>query len=88
MRLVVDDKGKGIGKKALRLIKKWAFEELRAKRLWLNVKVSNSRAKYVYESEGFSLEGTLRECLKNDNKFESLYIMSILRSEYESITKS
>jgi len=84
MRIVVDDKGKGLGRKALQFLKKWIFEERGANRLWLDVKVDNLRAKSLYESEGFSLEGTLRECLKNGDKFESLYIMSILKSEYGS----
>lgn len=81
-RLVVTDKSKGYGKQALRLIKKLAFEELPAHRLWLDVKVFNPRAKYVYESEGFIVEGVLRECIKTGNKFESLVVMSMLRDEY------
>lgn len=82
VRIVVDAKGKGYGKEALRLIKQRVFEEWGAHRLWLDVKVTNARAKHVYESEGFSVEGLLRECLKTGATFESLYIMSMLKSEY------
>ncbi|MFD3257563.1 GNAT family N-acetyltransferase [Paenibacillus lentus] len=83
-RIVIDEKGKGYGKQALQWIKKWVFEDLKAHRLWLDVKVTNRRAKGTYEAEGFTLEGTLRECVKNGESYESLHIMSILKSEYES----
>ncbi|WP_134683072.1 GDP-mannose pyrophosphatase NudK [Brevibacillus migulae] len=82
MRMVVAEKGRGVGREALRLIKKWVFTERRANRLWLDVKVDNVRAKSLYASEGFTLEGTLRGCVKNGETFESLHIMSILKSEY------
>lgn len=81
-RLVVTDKSKGYGKQALRLIKKFAFEELQAHRLWLDVKDFNLRARYVYETGGFIVEGILRECIKTGDKFESLVLMSILAHEY------
>ncbi len=81
-RIVVDDKGKGVGRAAVRLVKKKAFEEWRAHRLWLDVKTFNDRARALYRSEGFWEEGTLRECLRVGEQYESLVIMSILESEY------
>lgn len=83
-RIVITDKGKGYGKEALRLIKKMAFEELSAHRLWLDVKAHNLRARHVYEAEGFIVEGILRECLKTGEKFDSLVVLSMLRNEYQS----
>src|SRR5688500_11610730 len=55
-RIVVTEKGKGYGKEALRLVKKLAFDELKAHRLWLDVKEHNVRARHLYESEGFVTE--------------------------------
>ncbi len=81
-RIVVDDKGKGVGRAAVRLVKKKAFEEWQAHRLWLDVKTFNDRARALYRSEGFREEGTLRECLRVGDQYESLVIMSILESEY------
>jgi RimJ/RimL family protein N-acetyltransferase len=81
-RIVVTEKGKGYGKEALRLVKKLAFEELKAHRLWLDVKEHNVRARHLYESEGFVAEGVLRECIKADVGFESLVVMSMLSGEY------
>jgi RimJ/RimL family protein N-acetyltransferase len=86
-RVVITEKNRGYGKQVLRQIKKLAFEELKAHRLWLDVKEHNERARHVYEAEGFTTEGVLRECLKTENGFESLVVMSMLRDEYESRIK-
>ena len=83
-RIVVTEKNQGYEKCALRLVKKLAFEELKTHRLWLDVKEKNVRARHVYEAEGFQAEGVLRECLKIENGYESLVVMSMLRDEYES----
>jgi diamine N-acetyltransferase len=80
-RMVITDKGKGYGREALRAIKQLAFDELNAHRLWLDVKDHNLRARSLYHSEGFVVEGTLRECIKTDTGYESLVIMSILKDE-------
>ncbi len=82
-RIVVTEKDKGYGKCALREIKKLAFEKLKARRLWLDVKEHNERARHIYEAEGFTMEGVLRECLKTEVGYESLVVMSMLRSEYK-----
>lgn len=82
-RMVIAEKGNGFGRRALRLIKKLAFEELNAHRLWLDVKDFNERARKLYESENFTTEGIWREAVKaEDGSRESLVFMSILRSEY------
>jgi RimJ/RimL family protein N-acetyltransferase len=81
-RIVISTKNKGYGKEALHLIKKLCFEQLKAHRLWLDVKEQNKRARHVYTSVGFVEEGILRECLKTEEKYESLIVMSILANEY------
>jgi RimJ/RimL family protein N-acetyltransferase len=81
-RLVVQRKGRGIGRAALRLLKRMAFREWQAHRLWLDVKTHNERARALYLSEGFREEGLLRECLKTGDGYESVYILSMLESEY------
>jgi hypothetical protein len=86
-RTVITQKDKGYGRKVLRLIKKWAFESLDVHRMWLAVKEFNHRARALYASEGFIVEGTLRECLKaDDGSFESLVVMSLLKREYQAGT--
>ncbi len=80
--MVVESKGSGFGRAALRMAKKVAFDDLKAHRFWLDVKGRNTRAKALYDSEGFVVEGTLREAVKEDRGFESLIVMSMLRSEF------
>lgn len=87
-RFVVVDKGRGLGRAALKLFIKFAFEELKVHRLWLDVRIYNDRARYLYKSIGFVEEGTLRECVLYDGKFQSIVIMSILRQEYEKLNLS
>lgn len=83
-RIVISDKGKGFGRETLLLVKKIAFKQLHAHRLWLDVRLENHRAQGLYVSEGFIKEGILRECLLYQGVYESLMVMSILRSEYMS----
>jgi diamine N-acetyltransferase len=81
-RMVVGTKGVGYGRAALRVAKKVAFDDLGAHRFWLDVKARNTRAKALYDSEGFVVEGQLREAVKVSEGFESLIVMSMLQSEF------
>lgn len=85
LRLVITEKGKGHGRQTLKLVKNLAFEECKGHRLWLDVRDHNTRAFQLYQSEGFVNEGKLRECVLKNNRFESIYIMSILEGEYHRI---
>jgi diamine N-acetyltransferase len=84
-RIVVTEKGKGYGRAALKQLKKLVFETHQAHRFWLDVKEFNPRARHLYESEGFILEGCLREALKTDDGHHSMYLMAILKSEYTAM---
>ena len=81
-RMVIEAKGSGSGRAALRMSKKIAFDDLNAHRFWLDVKQRNTRAQALYDSDGFVREGELREADKTENGFESLIVMSMLRSEF------
>ena len=83
-RLMVAVKGAGHGRAVLRLVKKRAFGELGAHRLWLDVKEGNARARGLYESEGFVAEGVLRDSFWTGEEYESLVVMSLLESEYRA----
>jgi RimJ/RimL family protein N-acetyltransferase len=82
-RIVINSKGKGFGRVAVQLIKKYAFEKTSAHRLWLEVLENNNRAFELYKTEGFVVEGTHRESMKQDDRYISLIVMSLLRQEYE-----
>ncbi|RQO61983.1 spermidine acetyltransferase [Paucibacter sp. KBW04] len=80
--------GKGLGREALRLLKKMAFTQLHAHRFWLDVKALNVRALKLYESEGFVVEGRLRESVRitaeGADGYDSLIVMSMLDREYQA----
>lgn len=84
-RIIITDKGKGYGRRFLKSVKHLVFNELQCHRLWLDVVESNLRAKLLYESEGFRVEGLMRECWYGlDGTYQSMYFMSILAQEYRA----
>lgn len=82
-RMVVQNKRQGYGRAALRMAKKIAFDDLGAHRFWLDVKSLNTNAKDLYDTEGFCIEGTLRDAVRVAGGYDSLIVMSMLRSEFE-----
>ncbi|NJS36914.1 MAG: GNAT family N-acetyltransferase [Brachymonas sp.] len=96
-RMVIAAKGQGLGRAALRVAKRVAFDDLGAHRFWLDVKSRNLRAKALYDAEGFVMEGTLREAVRVATRssslpagresqaaqdFDSLHVLSMLKAEF------
>jgi diamine N-acetyltransferase len=85
-RIVLQAKGRGLGRACVRLLKQMAFRDLHAHRFWLDVKQLNSRALALYQSEGFVEEGRLRESVRvsidGADGYDSLVVMSLLDREY------
>jgi diamine N-acetyltransferase len=81
-RIVINKKGRGYGRATVEAVIDRAFEAHGAHRLWLDVKDDNFRARALYESTGFLVEGRLRDCLKAGGRYESLIVMSMLSDEY------
>jgi len=87
-RLVLQPKGRGLGRQCVRLLKPLAFVQLKAHRFWLDVKALNERAYRLYLSEGFVEEGRLRESVRvtldGADGYDSLIVMSMLDREYQA----
>jgi RimJ/RimL family protein N-acetyltransferase len=91
-RLVLQSKGRGLGRQCVRLLKRMAFRDLHAHRFWLDVKSLNQRAMKLYASEGFVEEGRLRESVRVSvssehlaaDGYDTLIVMSLLDREYQS----
>jgi diamine N-acetyltransferase len=83
-RIVLQPKGRGLGRECVRLLKGIAFRDLKAHRFWLDVKGLNTRAQTLYASEGFVEEGRLRESVRAGDGYDSLIVMSMLDREYEA----
>ncbi len=82
-RVVIYDKGKGYGRKAIQWTKHYCFEELGYHRLALDTIEENLRARQLYLSEGFKEEGVLREVIMMQGQYQSLVLMAILKHEFE-----
>lgn len=84
MRIVIGPKGRGLGRRALEAVMTRVFGELKARRLWLDVVSTNSRAIGLYESLGFTYEGTLRESALIDGVPVSMRLYGMLDREWQA----
>jgi|SRR5450631_3207888 diamine N-acetyltransferase len=87
-RLVVRTPNQGVGKGLLTEVADRAFGEYSAHRLFLDVFVTNDRARQVYENFGFRKEGIMRDAVYRDGAYHSLVLMSLLETEYRSGSKA
>jgi diamine N-acetyltransferase len=87
-RIVLQPKGRGLGRLCVRQLKRMAFRDLHAHRFWLDVKGLNTRAQHLYQAEGFVEEGRLRESVRISSDqadgYDSLIVMSLLDREYQA----
>jgi RimJ/RimL family protein N-acetyltransferase len=74
--------GKGYGTDAMRVILRFAFEELNLHRVSLSVYEYNPRAMRSYEKCGFQIEGRMRGMIQRDGKRYDMIYMGILQSEW------
>jgi diamine N-acetyltransferase len=85
-RVVVGVPNQGLGRRLLAEVADRTFGEYRAHRLFLDVFVTNDRARHVYETFGFQKEGIMRDSIYRDGAYHSLVLMSLLESEYRRET--
>lgn len=76
---------KGYGTDAVRTILRFAFEQMGLNRVELEVYDFNPRAVRAYEKAGFRRDGVRREALYRDGKFHDIYLMGILREEWDRL---
>jgi diamine N-acetyltransferase len=87
-RLVVRTPNQGTGRELLTEVAGRAFGEHSAHRLFLDVFVTNDRARHVYKNFGFREEGIMRDVIYRDGAYHSLVLMSLLETEYLSGSKA
>lgn len=78
----VDDRCKGYGEEALRLILEYAFINLHMERVTIDHFEKNKVASSLYETIGFKNEGLMRNAGKKNGKYVNLQLKSMLRAEY------
>jgi len=77
-----EDWGQGYGTDAMKVILRYAFQELNLRRVSLNTFEYNPRAIRSYEKAGFVHEGRMREYLSREGRRWDLIFMGILREEW------
>ncbi len=75
-------RGHGLGREVTRLVLSWAFGELGAHRVQLEVLAFNRRAINCYLACGFRQEGIRREAELYPDGWHDMIQMAVLRSEY------
>ncbi|HEY9888415.1 MAG TPA: GNAT family N-acetyltransferase, partial [Candidatus Obscuribacterales bacterium] len=68
-RVVITQKGLGLGRSALEQVITTAFLDYQAHRVWLDVMADNGRARSLYRALGFVEEGGLRESTKTSRGY-------------------
>lgn len=81
------DWGKSYGTDAMRVILRFAFDELNLHRVFLNTFEYNPRAIRSYEKCGFQIEGRQRGVLNRDGKRWDIIYMGILKEEWEHVNR-
>ncbi|MET0787121.1 MAG: GNAT family protein [Paenisporosarcina sp.] len=77
-----DFHGKGYGKEAMQLLLNYAFNEVNLHRVQLSVFSYNAGAIKLYESLGFTHEGTFREWMQRDGRRHDMHLYGLLASEH------
>ncbi len=75
-------RGRGLGRQVTRLILDWAFGDLGAHRVELEVLAANHRAIRCYLACGFRQEGVRREAELYPDGWQDFIEMAVLASEY------
>lgn len=60
-RLALDRTGGGRGRALMAALVAYGFNDLGARKIWLDASGENARAQHLYEAMGFTLEGRLRD---------------------------
>jgi diamine N-acetyltransferase len=76
-----DRRGHGYGSEAVRLLSRFAFDDLNLHRIYLYVFATNAIALRAYEKVGFVREGTLRDGAFIEGRYVDVVAMGMLRGE-------
>ncbi|GAA5416519.1 IS4 family transposase ISBce8 [Paraliobacillus ryukyuensis] len=78
-------RGKGFGRQIIQALLQIGFETLHLHRISLGVFDFNQAAISCYKNVGLKVEGVLRDTCLVDNEYWSLYEMSMLEQEYNTL---
>ncbi len=75
--------GQGYGTDAMRVLLRFAFDELNLHRVSLSVYAYNPRAIRSYEKAGYKIEGHARQVVNRDGARSDEVFMGVLREDWE-----
>jgi RimJ/RimL family protein N-acetyltransferase len=78
-------RGKGYGSDAIRLILRYAFEELNLYRVWTHTISFNQAAMRCFERAGFKKEGVGRGVIEREGRRFDLVYYGMLRDEWRDV---
>lgn len=78
-----ENRGRGVGTEALKLLQTFVFESLNLNRLEIKVRDFNDRAIRCYLKSGFLEEGRFRKNFFVQGEYHDTICLAMLRSEYE-----
>lgn len=82
LSLLAEQRGRGYGRDALRVLVEYAFRSRNLRRVHLQTLASNAPALAAYRAVGFVEEGRLREHAWVEGAYEDMVLMAVLRAEW------
>jgi diamine N-acetyltransferase len=87
VRIALERPGKGTGGAALSTLSAYAFRELGAQCLWLDVFENNTRAQRAYRRAGFTENREVRPTAQRDGENLPLVVMTLTRAAFAEMEK-
>jgi diamine N-acetyltransferase len=78
----VVNRSKGYGQSAVKLLLKYAYNDLGLNKIVLDVLAKNQQAIHVYEKIGFRIEGTFRQHVYKCGVWQDVIYMGLLAKEF------
>lgn len=82
IKLVKDARGKGVGCAVIRMLEKYAFEELNLHMLISEILEHNGASRRAFEKAGFRLDGVMRNRVYKNGTYQGQCAYSLLKQEY------
>jgi len=86
-RFALSVKSRGYGQEILKGTMRFAFETLKAHRMWLETYDFNDKAIHLYEKLGFVREGLQRDIYRDERGWLSELLYGVLEDEYAALAK-
>lgn len=84
IQIIVDPdfSGKGYAKSAFKMAIDYAFLVLNLHKIYLYVDINNDKAVHIYQSQNFTIEGTLLEHFYTRGEYSDCYIMGLFKKNW------